>query len=329
MLRKYVERKLKTLGACLTVLLLLPYVVSVFAQGGLRGREQNVQYMILSKENEQGEYEECTLEWDDGLAAILAAQITDGMEEEAVKAQAVIVRTNAERMRENVGEDQGEAAGMGELPRLEEDYLTRKELEKKWGISEAERYYEKCRSAVEDTEAITGKYNGELAWLPYHRSNNGKTRMAADVFGEGEFPYLQAVDCPGDLQSESALRTETFTYEEVQSLCRGFLVAETTEEQAEAGYDADDFEILEYDQAGYVKKMRIGQTECTGDQFRDALQLASGAFSFSCSGDTLKITTTGKGHGLGLSQWTANEMAKEGKTFREIVSYFFADVTFG
>ena len=76
--------------------------------------------------------------------------------------------------------------------------------------------------------------------------------------------------------------------------------------------------------------MRIGETVCTGDQFRDALSLPSGAFSFSeaetaDSGDenAVKITTTGKGHGLGMSLWTARQMAAEGKTYEEILSFFF------
>lgn len=276
--------------------------------------------MILVKEDDQGESRVCTMEWEEGLAAILAAQITDEMEEEAVKAQAVIVRTNIERMS---GDEKNEG-----LARLEEDYLTRKELEEQRGASEADKYYAKCRKAVRDTQGITGTYQGELVWLPFHRSNNGKTRMAADVLGENNCAYLQTRECPADLHADEALRTYTFAYEDVQILCREFLVAESTAEQAEEGYHAEDFEILEYDQAGYVKKMRIGQTECTGDQFRDALHLASGAFSFSGSSEVLKVTTTGKGHGLGLSQWTANEMAKEGKTFQEILTYFFADVTF-
>ena len=37
----------------------------------------------------------------------------------------------------------------------------------------------------------------------------------------------------------------------------------------------------------------------------------------------MKITTTGKGHGLGMSQWTANEMAKEGKDYEEILKFFY------
>ena len=70
--------------------------------------------------------------------------------------------------------------------------------------------------------------------------------------------------------------------------------------------------------------MRIGETICTGDQFRDALSLPSSAFSLSEEGeDSIKITTTGKGHGLGMSLWTAEQMAEEGKNCEEILAFFF------
>ena len=73
-----------------------------------------------------------------------------------------------------------------------------------------------------------------------------------------------------------------------------------------------------------MSELRIGNTICTGDQFRDALSLPSSAFSFSEEDDdNIKITTTGKGHGLGMSIWTADQMAKEGKTFEEILAFFF------
>ena len=95
------------------------------------------------------------------------------------------------------------------------------------------------------------------------------------------------------------------------------------EETAKKGYSFSDLEILSYDSAGYVLDFKIGETVCTGDQFRDALSLPSSAFSLKDSEGKLKITTTGKGHGLGMSQWTANELAKEGKTYEEILQYFF------
>ena len=111
---------------------------------------------------------------------------------------------------------------------------------------------------------------------------------------------------------------------DIQKLCRDFLVAEQDGEKAAQGYAFEDFEIKAYDSAGYVSELRIGNTVCTGDQFRDALSLPSSAFSFSEDGDDrVKITTTGKGHGMGMSIWTADQMAKEGKTYEEILAFFF------
>ena len=70
--------------------------------------------------------------------------------------------------------------------------------------------------------------------------------------------------------------------------------------------------------------MVFGNTVCTGDQFRDALSLPSSAFSLTEDGeDRIKITTTGKGHGMGMSIWTADRMAEEGKTYEEIIAFFF------
>ena len=56
---------------------------------------------------------------------------------------------------------------------------------------------------------------------------------------------------------------------------------------------------------------------------RQALSLPSSCFSFSDGGEGLVITVTGNGHGLGMSQWTANEMAKAGNTYDQILQFFF------
>lgn len=71
--------------------------------------------------------------------------------------------------------------------------------------------------------------------------------------------------------------------------------------------------------------MRIGETICTGDQFRDALKLPSSSFSFYESPHGLKIATVGKGHGFGMSQWTAQEMAKDGKIMKRSCNIFMKE----
>ena len=75
--------------------------------------------------------------------------------------------------------------------------------------------------------------------------------------------------------------------------------------------------------AGYVTSVRVGQETVNGEEFRQTYGLASSCFILQKYDGKLRITTRGVGHGLGLSQYTANEMAKEGKDAAEILQYFF------
>ena len=70
-------------------------------------------------------------------------------------------------------------------------------------------------------------------------------------------------------------------------------------------------------------KIRIGENVYSGEKFREALNLPSGCFTLHDQEDQLKITTKGVGHGVGMSQYTANSMAKEGKKYKEILAYFY------
>ena len=204
---------------------------------------------------------------------------------------------------------------------LTDRYLSMEELEQKGG-EDYKTYYKELRRAMEETENQVLFYQGTYAWTPFHQSSSGMTRSAQEVTGEGNFPYLAVRECPLDKEANDEMQILELPYKEVQTKCQPFLVA-VEEEQAGKTYTFPDFEILSYDSAGYVTELRIGETVCTGDQFRDALSLSSSAFSLQEGEEGLKITTMGNGHGLGMSQWTANEMAKEGKTYEEILQFFF------
>ena len=193
------------------------------------------------------------------------------------------------------------------------------ELEQKGG-EDYKTYYKELRRAMEETENQVLFYQGNYAWTPFHQSSSGMTRSAQEVTGEENFPYLAVRECPLDKEANDEMQILELPYKEVQTKCQPFLVA-VEEEQAGKTYTFPDFEILSYDSAGYVAELRIGETVCTGDQFRDALSLSSSAFSLQEGEEGLKITTMGNGHGM--SQWTANEMAKEGKTYEEILQFFF------
>lgn len=312
--RYAVEQKFKSIAAFLIILILLPYIVSVFVNGADVREDAGEDFYVKVKVPDAEEADGVTeIRWTDYLAGILAEEISEECEPETLKAQAVLIRTQIYRTLED-----------SEDKILVESYLSRDEMEDKWGAENYGKYYEKYVRAVEETDDTVVMYGDAYAWTPFHQSSNGMTRSAAEVLGSNDYPYIAVRECPLDKEADDEIQTFTFPYTEIQSLCRDFLVAEEDEDKAAQGYTYDDFEVRSCDSAGYVSELRIGNTICTGDQFRDALSLPSSAFSFSEEDDdNIKITTTGKGHGLGMSIWTADQMAKEGKTFEEILAFFF------
>ena len=312
--RYALEQKFKSAAAFLVILILLPYIVSVFVNGADVREEDGgdiyVKVKVPDTEEADGLAE---IRWTDYLAGILAEEISEDCEIETLKAQAVLIRTQIYR-----------TVGDAEDKILTESYLSREEMEDKWGAENYQKYHDRYIRAVEETDDTVLMYGDSYAWTPFHQSSSGMTRSAAEVLGSKDYPYIALRECPLDKEADNESRTFRFSYTEIQDLCRDFLVAAEDGEKAAQGYTFEDFEIRSCDSAGYVSELRIGNTLCTGDQFRDALSLPSSAFTLSEDGeDGLKITTTGKGHGMGMSIWTADQMAREGKTYEEILAFFF------
>ena len=289
-MRDTIRNKIKSFFAFLIILFLLPYIISVFINGknAVQGADSDNASVYL--------------------AEMLAGETDGGCEIEALKAQAVVLRTELYRTEK-------------EKQTLLDKCLTQTQMKKKWG-TKYEENLEKCQQAAQETKGIVLWYHETFAWAPFHQSSNGKTRDVQEVLGNADYPYITAKECPLDKAAEDEIQVHLIEYKEIQKRCREFLVAEE-QKKAENGYGYEDFEIQEWDSSGYVRKMRIGETICTGDQFRDALKLPSSSFSFYVSPHGLKIATVGKGHGFGMSQWTAQEMAKDGKNYEEILQYFY------
>lgn len=289
-MRDTIRNKIKLFFAFLIILFLLPYIISVFINGknAVQGADSDNASVYL--------------------AGILAGETDGGYEIEALKAQAVVLRTELYRTEK-------------EKQTILDKCLTQTQMKKKWG-PKYEENLKKCQQAVQETKGIVLWYHETFAWTPFHQSSNGKTRDVQEVLGNADYPYITAKECPLDKAAEDEIQVHLIEYKEIQKRCREFLVAEE-QKKAENGYGYEDFEIQEWDSSGYVRKMRIGETICTGDQFRDALKLPSSSFSFYEGPHGLKIATVGKGHGFGMSQWTAQEMAKDGKNYEEILQYFY------
>lgn len=251
-------RKIKKLGAFLIIIILLPYIVTLFVNG----------------ESVQTEQESLL---DEYCIETLAKEVSSDYEDEIIKAQAVIVRTTVYREINNLDKTSVEET-LGQSKLAQE---WKKRLEKIW----------------KETEGQVLLYESELALLPFHQLSNGKTRSGQEVLGTDEYPYLNVRDCEKDVGADLQMQTKVIEVAGVS--------------------------ITAKDSAGYVTEVKVGEETYSGDSFRDTYLLASSCFEVQEFDGKTRVITKGVGHGLGLSQYTANEMAKEGKTYLEILEYFF------
>ena len=130
--QRYIRQKLKALGAFIFILILLPYVISVFVNGADEKEDRAERVYVRVKIHSADQQRVLEVPWNEYFLGVLAKEMPEDYEDEAVKAQAVLVRTMLYKEIEEA-EDQI----------LTEPYLTAEELEKKWGAKEYKKYYEK------------------------------------------------------------------------------------------------------------------------------------------------------------------------------------------
>ena len=81
--------------------------------------------------------------------------------------------------------------------------------------------------------------------------------------------------------------------------------------------------VLERSSSGTVTSMEVGDAVITGTQFREIMSLRSANFTVSYTDGNFVITTKGYGHGVGLSQYGADAMARSGSDYREILAHYY------
>ncbi|MFI3173319.1 MAG: SpoIID/LytB domain-containing protein [Eubacteriales bacterium] len=299
------KEKDKKIVSIIIIILLLPYVLTVL----IKGEDALPMQVTIEEEmvNVRIDGRTDSVFYDTFLIGILAKEIPQEFSLEAMKAQAIIIRTRLELERLESGEQEEYI--------FEESFYTTEDIQRKWSNAESLEIYSQLKEAVEETSAETLVYDGELAKTPYHLLSTGMTRDGNEVFLSEEYPYLVAVSCPLDIEADKEVAIQTVTYEELIEALGLTLEHDLT---------FDEINVLEIDNSNYVLSVEVQGNIINGEVFRDALYLKSSAFSFQANDEnSIQITTQGVGHGLGLSQNTAHYMGLEGKSYVEILKYFY------
>ena len=158
----------------------------------------------------------------------------------------------------------------------------------------------------------------------FHSSSAGKTAGAGDVWS-GDVPYLRSVDSPeGEETVPNYYSAAAFSAAEAKSL-----LAKAHPELTLSGGPDRWFGAVERDDSGRVRTVEVCGTALRGVELRRIFALRSACFTIDASADKVTFRVTGYGHGVGMSQYGANELARQGKTWQEILTWYYADVTVG
>lgn len=134
--------------------------------------------------------------------------------------------------------------------------------------------------------------------------------------------FLKSVDSSQDIQSEDYLHGHYFTEEALKDrLLEIYPDIELSDQPL-----TEQIVVEKRDSQEYVLEIRVGNLTVPGEEFRNNLELSSSNFTVQNLDGKIRFLCKGLGHGLGLSQYGGNELAKEGKTYEQILFTYFPDV---
>ena len=249
--------------------------------------------------------EETNLDLEEYVIGVVAGEMPASFEIEALKAQAIAARSYALSKIETSTESYDLVTDI-----TNQVYITTEDMQEKWG-EDYDFYYDKIKNAVSATKNLVMEYEGDVISAYYFAMSNGSTEDVSLVFGESR-DYLKSVDSSWDESVKNFSVTTTFTKEEFCS---------------KLSIDCSNITIGAIDRSSTnrVNTIVINDKEFKGTTLRALLGLRSTDFTIDIS-DDIKITTKGYGHGVGMSQYGANEMAKNGASYEEILNHYYKDI---
>ena len=252
--------------------------------------------IIVHREND-----ELILPMNKYLIGVVGCEVEANYEMEALKTQAIVARTYALR-------------SIDINRKLTNDTRTQcykddNELKKKWG-NKYDEYYDRVEKAVNDTDNLAIYYDNKLIDALYHSVSNGYTEDAKNVWGNN-IEYLVSVDSSWDKSDKYYKNTISKDINDYLNIL---------------GVTDSNYSIISKDISGRVLEIKVGDKTFSGVEFRKLLGLKSTDFEININNNKVDITTYGYGHGVGLSQYGANYLAKQGYKYEDIIKYYYKGV---
>lgn len=255
---------------------------------------------------------------DELILELVAAHINIDFELEAIKAQTIIVRTGLIRKARTFGgkgcreHDEADIC----LQEYCENWMSKEELKEKWG-KDFQKNWEKLLRAENETKYLIITFKNKVIDPQFHYTCGGATENSENVY-DSKTIYLRKVLCSHCSNSPYWKNVNELTIDEIEEkLNVRFNNCSPLSRINIEGI----IEEIERDEEGRVKQIKVGDRIFKGTEFCRLLGLDSTRFGWKPM--VLKFETRGRGHGLGLCQYGANEMAIEGKKAEEILKYYY------
>ena len=190
-------------------------------------------------------------------------------------------------------------------------YITTDTMKEKWQ-DKYNHYYEKLKDAVTSTTDLVMKHNNKIISAFYFSMSNGYTEVSQAVFNQ-ELPYINSVESSWEKNNKNFIFE---TYINKNNFCTKLKI------------DCTNINItnIKRNTSNRIEYLYINDKKITGIEFRSLFGLRSTDFEIKKLDNNLIILTKGYGHGVGMSQYGANGMAKEGKNYQEILNYYYQEI---
>lgn len=260
------------------------------------------------------------LSLDEYLYGVVSAEMPASFEEEALKAQAVVARTyTLYKIVHN--SKKHENADICDDSTCCQAWISKEDRLARWDESKKDEYWNKIVKAVNTTQGKMITYHGEPINAFFHSNSGGTTEAPINVWGGSGYPYLQAVTTAGEDAYSQYASNVTVTQKQFEET-----ILKAHKDFKIDFSKKDCIKVKEYTEGNRVKTIQVGNLSLSGVEMRTLFGLRSANFKITMEKQNIKFEVTGYGHGVGMSQTGADSLAKQGKTYEEIIHHFYTGV---
>ncbi len=296
----------KILLLTLTIILIPLFIIGLTNRNEILNKIKYGFYsnsIIKVKKSKTNEIESVPIE--EYVIGVVAGEVPASFDLEALKAQAVASRTYAleHKQRSKTNYDVMDNT-------QNQVYINYEDMKNKWKNNYDENL-NKITNAVNSTKGEVLLYDNNLIDAMFFSTSNGYTENSENVFSSKK-PYLVSVPSPWDKQESPVFKTTSLISKKEFLFNLGLP-------------DSNEINISDVKTTNTkrVISLNINGKKFKGSEIKSIFKLRSTSFSIEIKEDKVNFIVNGFGHGVGMSQYGANGMAKEGYDYKDILKHYY------